>query len=336
MSDLLSQAEIDALLNGVSDGDIETDAGADEFESDFYAEPEVSALEERGVVKEYDLTSQERIVRGRMPTLEMVNERFARLIRISLFHFLRRSAEIFISGIQVQKFSEFIQGLLVPTNLTVVKCHPLRGKALIVIEPRLVFTVVENFFGGGGQFYNQAEGREFTPTEMRVVRIIIDMIFKDLKEAWRPVMDLDFEYVGSEINPRFANIIGPAEIIVISTIHVELEGGGGDVNIAMPYAMLEPIRELLDAISSDSGDVDGSWQLALRNEVMRVEVGVNSQLVEKTMTIRDVMRLKKGDVIPIDMPESVILKAEGIPIFEGKVGISDGNYAIQIIDKADI
>jgi flagellar motor switch protein FliM len=147
-------------------------------------------------------------------------------------------------------------------------------------------------------------------------------------------MDLDFEYVSSEINPRFANIIGPAEIIVISTIHVELEGGGGDVNIAMPYAMLEPIRELLDAISSDSGEIDGSWQAALRNEVMRVEVGVNSQLVEKTMTIRDVMRLKKGDVIPIDMPESVILKAEGIPVFEGKVGLSDGNYAIQIIDKA--
>jgi len=334
MSDLLSQAEIDALLNGVSDGDIETES--DEFESEFYAEPEVNALEERGVVKEYDLTSQERIVRGRMPTLEMVNERFARFIRISLFHFLRRSAEIFISGIQVQKFSEFIQGLLVPTNLTVVKFNPLRGKALIVIEPRLVFTVVENFFGGGGQFFNQAEGREFTPTEMRVVRIIIDMIFKDLKEAWRPVMDLDFEYVGSEINPRFANIIGPAEIIVISTIHVELEGGGGDINIAMPYAMLEPIRELLDAISSDSGEIDGSWQIALRDEVMRVEVGVNSQLVEKTMTIRDVMRLKKGDVIPIDMPESVILKAEGIPIFEGKVGTSDGNYAIQIIDKAKI
>ncbi|MEQ1622608.1 MAG: flagellar motor switch protein FliM [Methylococcales bacterium] len=334
MSDLLSQAEIDALLNGVSDGDIETDT--DEFEPEFYSEPEVSKLQERGVVREYDLTSQERIVRGRMPTLEMVNERFARFIRISLFHFLRRSAEIFISGIQVQKFSEFIQGLLVPTNLTVVKFHPLRGKALVVIEPRLVFTVVENFFGGGGQFYNQAEGREFTPTEMRVVRIIIDMIFKDLKEAWRPVMDLDFEYIGSEINPRFANIIGPAEIIVISTIHVELEGGGGDINIAMPYAMLEPIRELLDAISSDSGEIDGSWQLALKNEVMRVEVSMNSQLVEKTMTIRDVMRLKKGDVIPIDMPESVILKAEGIPVFEGKVGISDGNYAIQIIDKAKI
>jgi flagellar motor switch protein FliM len=328
MSDLLSQAEIDALLNGVSDGDIET-----EDESELYAEAGGEEFYEKGVVREYDFASQERIVRGRMPTLEMVNERFARFIRISLFNFLRRSAEIFISGIQVQKFSEYIQGLLVPTNLTIVKFNPLRGKALIVIDPRLVFTVVDNFFGGAGQFYNQTEGREFTPTEMRVVRIIIDMIFKDLKEAWKPVMDLDFEYVGAEINPRFANIIGPGEIIVISTIHVELEGGGGDVNIAMPYAMLEPIRELLDAISSDSGEVDGGWQTALRSEVLRAEVSVNSLLVEKTMSIRDIMRLKKGDVIPIDMPETVILKAEGIPVFEGKVGVSDGNYAIQIIDK---
>ncbi|WP_340123071.1 flagellar motor switch protein FliM [Methylobacter svalbardensis] len=328
MSDLLSQAEIDALLNGVSDGDIDT-----EDESEFYAEADTEEFYEKGVVRDYDFASQERIVRGRMPTLEMVNERFARFIRISLFNFLRRSAEIFISGIQVQKFSEYIQGLLVPTNLTIVRFNPLRGKALIVIDPRLVFTVVDNFFGGAGQFYNQTEGREFTPTEMRVVRIIIDMIFKDLKEAWKPVMDLDFEYVGAEINPRFANIIGPGEIIVISTIHVELEGGGGDINIAMPYAMLEPIRELLDAISSDSGEVDGSWQASLRGEVLRAEVSVNSLLVEKNMSIRDVMRLKKGDVIPIDMPDTVILKAEGIPVFEGKVGISDGNYAIQIIDK---
>jgi len=289
MSDLLSQAEIDALLNGVSDGDIET-----EDESEFYSDAGTEEFYEKGVVREYDFASQERIVRGRMPTLEMVNERFARFIRISLFNFLRRSAEIFISGIQVQKFSEYIQGLLVPTNLTIVRFNPLRGKALIVIDPRLVFTVVDNFFGGAGQFYNQTEGREFTPTEMRVVRIIIDMIFKDLKEAWKPVMELDFEYVGAEINPRFANIIGPGEIIVISTIHVELEGGGGDVNIAMPYAMLEPIRELLDAISSDSGEVDGGWQAALRGEVLRAEVSVNSLLVEKNMTI---LRLNAGGML---------------------------------------
>jgi len=322
MSDLLSQAEIDALLNGVDDGAIDTeiDFDTDDFEDD-------------GSIRTYDFSSQERIVRGRMPTLEMVNERFSRLFRISLFNFLRRSAEIFISGIQVQKFSEYIQGLLVPTNLSIVKFNPLRGRALIVMEPRLVFTVVDNFFGGNGQFYNQAEGKEFTPTEMRIISLIIEMIFKDLKEAWKPVMELNFEYVSSEVNPRFANIVDPGEIVVISTIHVELEGGGGDINITMPYSMVEPIRDLLDAISGDSGDVDGSWQQALRNEVLRAELNLNSLLMEKNMSLRDVMRLKKGDVIPFDMPETVRLKAEGIPVFAAKVGISDGNYALQIVEK---
>jgi len=320
-ADLLSQEEIDALLHGVDEGDIET---------------ETDVFDENESIRAYDFTSQERIVRGRMPTLEMVNERFARYFRISLFNFLRRSAEISISGIQVQKFSEYVQGLFVPTNLNIVKFLPLRGRALIVMEPRLVFTAVDNFFGGGGQFYSKAEGREFTPTEMRVIRIMLDMIFKDLKEAWRPVMELNFEYMSSEVNPQFANIVSPSEVVVISTIHVELEGGGGDINITMPYSMVEPIRDLLDAVISDSGEVDGRWQKALRNEIMRAEVCMDSFLVEKNMPIRDVMRLKKGDVIPFDMPETVMLRAEGIPVFVGKVGVSDGNYAVQIIDKVTL
>ena len=317
-ADLLSQEEIDALLHGVDEGDIET---------------ETDAFREDESIRSYDFTSQERIVRGRMPTLEMVNERFARYFRISLFNFLRRSAEISISSIQVQKFSEYIQSLFVPTNLNIVKFLPLRGRALIVMEPRLVFTTVDNFFGGGGQFYNKAEGREFTPTEMRIIRIILEMIFKDMKEAWRPVMELNFEYLSSEVNPQFANIVSPSEVVVISTVHVELEGGGGDINITVPYSMVEPIRDLLDAVISDSGEVDGRWQAALRNEIMRAEVGMESFLMEKSMPIRDVMRLKKGDVIPFDMPETVTLKAESIPVFVGKIGISDGNYAIRIIDK---
>jgi flagellar motor switch protein FliM len=318
-ADLLSQDEIDALLHGVDDGDVETE--------------EVEQDENSGDVRDYDFNSQERIVRGRMPTLEMVNERLARYFRISLFNFLRRSAEISIAGIQVQKFSEYIQSLFVPTNLNIVRFPPLRGRALIVMEPRLVFTAVDNFFGGGGQFYNKVEGREFTPTEMRVIRLIIDLLFNDLKEAWKPVMDLDFEYMSSEVNPQFANIISPSEIVIISTIHVELDGGGGDINIAMPYAMIEPIRDLLDAVSSDRGEIDGTWQENLRKEVLRSEVSLNSMLVEKTIPIKDVMNFKKGDVIPIDMPETVIVQAEGVAIFKGKVGLSDGNYAIQVTEK---
>ncbi|CCE24834.1 flagellar motor switch protein FliM [Methylotuvimicrobium alcaliphilum] len=319
-ADLLSQEEIDALLHGVDDGEIET---------------ETDDVEEYTGARAYDFTSQERIVRGRMPTLEMINERFARYFRITLFNFLRRSAEISISGIQVQKFSEYVQSLFVPTNLNIVKFMPLKGRALIVMEPRLVFTAVDNFFGGTGQFYNKVEGREFTPTEMRVIRLFIDMIFKDLQEAWRPVLALQFEYLTSEVNPQFANVVSPSEIVVISTMHVELDGGGGDINIVMPYTMIEPIRELLDQVISDRGETDGRWQELLRKSVMNVAVTLDSLLIEKKMTVKDVMQLKKGDVIPVDMPDIVRLRAQTIPVFEGKIGLSDGNYAIKIVNKVN-
>ncbi len=318
-ADLLSQDEIDALLHGVDDGDVDTEA------------PEQDSSQ--GNTRSYDFTNQERIVRGRMPTLEMVNERLARYFRVSMFNFLRRSAEISVSGIQIQKFSEYIQSLFVPTNLNIIRMAPLRGRGLVVMEPRLVFTAVDNFFGGGGQFYNKVEGREFTLTEMRIIRLILDLLFKDLQEAWKPVMDIDFEYINSEVNPQFANIVSPSEIVVISTIHLELEGGGGDMNIVMPYSMIEPIRELLDAVTSDRGEVDGRWQESLRKEVMRCDVPVSSLLIEKVVTLNDVMEFKEGDVIPIDMPESVVLTAEDVPIFRGKLGVSDGNYAIQIEEK---
>ncbi|PKM36630.1 MAG: flagellar motor switch protein FliM [Gammaproteobacteria bacterium HGW-Gammaproteobacteria-10] len=319
-ADLLSQEEIDALLHGVDDGEIET---------------ETDDVEEYSGARTYDFTSQERIVRGRMPTLEMINERFARYFRITLFNFLRRSAEISISGIQVQKFSEYVQSLFVPTNLNIVKFMPLKGRALIVMEPRLVFTAVDNFFGGTGQFYNKVEGREFTPTEMRVIRLFIDMIFKDLQEAWRPVLALQFEYLTSEVNPQFANVVSPSEIVVISTMHVELDGGGGDINIVMPYTMIEPIRELLDQVISDRGETDGRWQELLRKSVMNVAVTLDSLLIEKKMTVKDVLQLKKGDVIPVDMPDTVRLRAQTIPVFEGKIGLSDGNYAIKIVKKVN-
>lgn len=318
-ADLLSQDEIDALLHGVDDGDVETDTNEREDDSD--------------VVRSYDFTNQERIVRGRMPTLEMIIERLARYFRVSLFNFLRRSAEISISGVKVQKFSEYVQGLYVPTNLNVIRCPPLKGRGLVVFEPELVFTAVDNFFGGGGEFYNKVEGREFSPTEMRVIQLTLDLFFKDLKEAWRPVMDIDFEYLSSEVNPQFANIVSPSEIVVISTIHVELDGGGGDINIVMPYAMIEPIRDLLDAVINDRGEADGTWQENLRKEVLRSEVSVSSMLIEKTMTIKDVMNFEKGNVIPIDMPEIVAIQAEEVAIFTGKVGLSDGNYAIQVTEK---
>ncbi len=264
----------------------------------------------------------------------MINERFVRYFRISLFNFLSRSAEIAISGVQVLKFSEYTHSLFVPTNLNLVRFKPLRGKALFVLDPTLVFTIVDNFFGGSGKFYNKIEGREFTPTEMRVITLILDLIFKDLKEAWKPVLDVDFEYINSEVNPQFANVVSPTEVVVVSTIHIEIDGGGGDLHITMPYSMIEPIRELLDAgIQSDRGDTDDRWQVMLRHEILGSQVGLSSTLLQKDVTVGELLEMKSGDVIPIELPDTVTLKAEEVPLFIGQIGVSNGNYAIRINEK---
>ena len=318
MSDLLSHEEIDALLKGVDDGDFEI---------------EIDEFQERGGAKNYDFSSQERIVRRRIPTLEIINERFSKYLRISLLKFLHHSPELFISGIEILKFSEYMRKLSTPTNLNIIRFSPLRGRALIVIEPSLIFSTVDSYFGGGGQLYKAANEREFTPTEMRIIQILLDIIFNDLREAWEPVMALKFEYMSSEVNPYFANIVNAEDIVVVTTVNIMLEGSGGSINIVMPYSMIEPIRALLDVIGNGSDETDNQWKLTLRNEILGVSLNMNSLLVEKTLFVREVLQLKKGDVIPIDMPKTVMLKVEGAPVFTGKACTSDGYYAVQIIDK---
>ncbi len=316
MQDLLSQDEIDALLHGVDDGDIEP-------------EDDIDATG----VKSYDLTSNDRIVRGRMPTLEMINERFARYMRISMFNFLRRSADVASGGVQIMKFGEYVHTLYVPTSLNLVKMRPLRGTALFIMDAKLVFKLVDNFFGGDGR-HAKIEGREFTPTEVRVVQIVLSQIFNDMIEAWAPVTKLEFEYVGSEVNPAMANIVSPSEVVVVNTFHVELDGGGGDFHLTIPYSMIEPMREVLDAgVQSDIDDVDERWMQSLREDILEARVPMHGTLVERDITLREVAELKAGDVIPIDMPEYFTLQANGIPLFLGKLGISNDNLAVKVIDQ---
>jgi len=313
MQDLLSQDEIDALLHGVDDGEVDTDLDV-----------------APGEVRQYDLTSQDRIVRGRMPTLEMINERFARYTRISLFNLLRRSADVSINGVQISKFGEYLHTLYVPTSLNLVKFRPLRGTGLIVLDAKLVFKLVDNYFGGDGR-HAKIEGREFTPTELRVVQMVLNQVFEDLAEAWRNVYKLEFDHIRSEVNPSMANIVSPSEVVVISSFHIELDGGGGDIHITQPYAMIEPIRELLDAgMQSDVDEHDERWGRALRDEIMDASVEFRCNLFEKQISLRDVVDLEAGDVIPVEMLESVILKANGIPMFKTRVGMHNGNLALRI------
>jgi flagellar motor switch protein FliM len=229
------------------------------------------------------------------------------------------------------KFSEFIHSLFVPTSLNIVKVPPLRGQALCVLDPKLVFCVVDNYFGGTGRFHTKIEGREFTPTELRVVQLLLERVFRDLQEAWKLVMDVEFEIVGSEVNPQFANIVSPTEVVVVSTFHIDLETGGGDLYVTMPYSMLEPIRELLDAgIQSDRGERDDRWEVALKEQFLESEVELVSVLGQAELSMQELSRLEVGDVIPIDIPDLLEVCAAEVPIFKGQLGISEGCYAIKI------
>jgi flagellar motor switch protein FliM len=318
VQDLLSQDEIDALLHGVDDGLVQTES-----------------ISEPGSVKSYDLTSQDRIVRGRMPTLEMINERFARYTRISMFNLLRRSADVAVGGVQVMKFGEYVHSLYVPTSLNLVKIKPLRGTALFILDAKLVFKLVDNFFGGDGR-HAKIEGREFTPTELRVVRIVLDQAFIDLKEAWQAIMEVNFEYINSEVNPAMANIVGPSEAIVVSTFHIELDGGGGDLHVTMPYSMIEPVREMLDAgFQSDIDDQDERWVNALKQDVLDVSVPLNATVARRQLKLRDILHMQPGDVIPVDLPEDMVMRANGVPTFKVKLGSHKGNLALQVIEPIE-
>ncbi|AMW82289.1 flagellar motor switch protein FliM [Pseudomonas edaphica] len=315
VQDLLSQDEIDALLHGVDDGLVQTEMAA-----------------EPGSVKSYDLTSQDRIVRGRMPTLEMINERFARYTRISMFNMLRRSADVAVGGVQVMKFGEYVHSLYVPTSLNLVKIKPLRGTALFILDAKLVFKLVDNFFGGDGR-HAKIEGREFTPTELRVVRMVLEQAFIDLKEAWQAIMEVNFEYINSEVNPAMANIVGPSEAIVVSTFHIELDGGGGDLHVTMPYSMIEPVREMLDAgFQSDLDDQDERWVKALREDLLDVDVPLSATVARRQLRLRDILHMQPGDVIPVELPEELIMRANGVPSFKVKLGSHKGNLALQVIE----
>jgi flagellar motor switch protein FliM len=201
------------------------------------------------------------------------------------------------------------------------------------MDSRLVFTVVDNFFGGNGQFDHHSESREFTRIEMRVIRKILDNVFKNLKDAWEPVLAIDIDYLGSEINPKYAAIAGANDYVLTSTVNISLEGNGGDLTILMPYAMIEPVSDLLDAAGDDGEESNPEWRAALADQMMDAKVNLSSLLAEKNLFVSDVLRLKKGDIIPIDMPNSVSLLAEGVPLFSGRVCTSEGRQAVQVIEK---
>lgn len=313
--DFLSQDEVDALLKGVT-GEVEEEAA-----------PEA----ECGGVKPYDLGRQERIVRGRMPTLELINERFARLLRIGLFNYMHRTVEVSLGPIRVQKYSEFVRNLVVPTNLNLVTIKPLRGIGLIVFDPNLVFLVVDSMFGGDGRFHTRVEGRDFTSTEQRIIQGLLNVVCTEYENAWRPVFEIDFEYVRSEMNTQFANIATPSEIVVAFTFSLELSGNSAEMHVCLPYAMVEPIRDVLySSMHSEQAGQDSRWTSMLTKQLQEAEVELETPLASKKIMLADIMNLKVGDIIPIAIEEEVPVRVDGVPIMACRYGVRNGQYALQI------
>ena len=316
---ILNQDEIDALIQGVDNGVVPTTPG--------------EAPPPGGAVQPYNLATQTRIVRGRMPTLDMINDRFARQFRVGLFNMLRRSPEISIAPIRMLKFSEYTQSLHVPSSLNLIKLEPLRGTGLIVFDAKLVFAIVDNFFGGNGRFA-KLEGREFTLTEGRIIQMVMRQAFTDLQEAWSIVADLKIEYLSSEINPHFASIVSPHEIVVVTSLKIEVEGGGGEIHITLPYSMIEPLRELLDSgMHGERVERDEKWVNTLREETESAEVELVPHLGHATVSLGRMLDLKPGDVIPCDFDGNVTIYAEGVPVVRGTYGASRGNQAVKVVQR---
>lgn len=190
---------------------------------------------------------------------------------------------------------------------------------------------MDNFFGGSGRFHTKIEGREFSATEMRIVMNVLEQIFEDMQEAWKPVMEIEYQYLNSEVNPQFANVVSPSEVMIISNFHVDLDGDGGSLQIALPYSTIEPIREMLDAgMQSDASDTDERWVMSLREELTTAPVEIKSTLTTQDITLRDVLTMQEGDIVPVDIPDQVVASVDGVPVFKARFGESRGNCALKV------
>ncbi len=311
----LSQEEVDALLEGVT-GE---------------SQKSVEEAADSGEVRAYNISSQERIVRGRMPTMEIVNERFARNLRVGLFNFIRRSPEVSVGPVTVQRYSAFLRELAVPTNFNIVAIRPLRGSGLIVCEPSLIFGVIDTLYGGIGKFQTRIEGRDFSATEQRVINRVVDVITDEYKKAWRGIYPLELEYQRSEMQPQFANIATPSEIVISTSFQLEIGDITGSIHMCFPYSTLEPIRDVLySSTQGDSMEVDKRWVNVLTREIQAAELTLVAELARADATVETLLGLKKGDFIELERKPRIQATVDGVPIFECNYGTHNAKYAIRV------
>jgi len=318
MSDILSQDEVDALLKGVQSGEI----GAEEAKHKILTG-----------IRAYDLTSQERIVRGRMPGLEMANERFARFFRNSVSGLVMKFVDISIHNVGIVKFGEFMKTIPFPSSINIFKMEPLKGLSLLVMEAPLVFAFVEFFFGGTSVRNVKSEGRAFTNIEQGVIKKVVAMALQDMATAWRGIAQIQPEHVGSEMNPQFVTIVTPSEIVIKVEIHIEMEDFTGKMFFCVPYSMIEAVKEkLYSGIQSERSDTDHRWVARLKDILMSSPVELTADLGKLVLTFSDLMGLREGDVLTLNKSttDELEVRVENVPKFSGRPGNSRGNQAVRI------
>ena len=321
MSEVLSQGEVDALLRGVGDGDIETETD--------------EAPEEVSGIVPYDLTSQEKIIRGRLPTLDIINQLFSRLFKNTFSTLMRKSVNVSTVSTDTIKFGDFIRSLPVPSSLHIFRMEPLRGHGLIVVESKLVFAVVDTFFGGSGAKEAKITERDFSAIEIRMTKSVILSVLEDLEKAWRPVHTVTTNFVRSEVNPQFAAIVPPTDIVLVILFEIEMENMTGTLTICLPYEAIEPVIPKLKAqFQSEELEVDQVWVRRLRAELLSTDIEIIAELGGTQITPEELMHFKVGDTLILgnDVTDPLILKVEGNPKFKGFPGVSRGNKAIQITE----
>ncbi len=319
MEKILSQDEVDALLRGVSDGDVETEA------------EEVEELQDGPIP--YDLGNQEWVIRGRMPTLDVIHQQFSRLFRLALSEMLRKTVEVTITNQSVLKFGEFTKRLPVPAYLQIISMEPLRGTAMVATDAATVYLLVDHFFGGAGQTHVKPEGQDFTLIEQRVMRTVMAMGLKDLAKAWEPVQKVGIKPVRAEMNPQLASIVLPADVVIVVTLGIELGNSVGDLHLCLPYAMLEPIRERLQvSFQSDFYEVDHGWVKRFSNRLKDAPICISVALGETELSVEEFMHFKPGDVFMLNQSttQPLVATVEGVPKFLGFPGTTKGTQSFQI------
>ncbi|HQC96843.1 MAG TPA: flagellar motor switch protein FliM [Aquabacterium sp.] len=311
---ILSQDEVDALLQGIT-GESQ--------------KIETEEIKQEGI-RDYNIASQERIVRGRMPTMEIIGERFARNIRLGLFNLIRKSPEVSIGGAKVIKYSAFLREIVVPTNFNIVSVKPLRGNGLIVCDPSLVFAVIDALYGGNGKYHTRIEGRDFSATEQRVIERLVETIIHEYKKAWAGIYPVELEYQRSEMQPQFCNVATPSEVVVATSFTLEVGDTTGTVHFCIPYSTLEPIRDVLYSAMQGDAEPDRRWIQLLRTQIQSAEVPLVAELATASVTVEQVLGFKPGDFIELDLLPMIQAKVDGVPVFDCHYGTSNGRNAIKI------